>query len=124
MSWTGVSAVAGIVSSAAIVVTLIYLAVQTNQNTAALQAGTRQAMLDADQSLLTVIGDNPTLPSLFCKRDLTDEDAALLHSWLTSLVRIRENNYLRFRSGSIDERTWVSYRGSLVQNLSGPKSMP
>ncbi len=52
MNWTKLSAISEILSSVAILVTLIYLAIQTQQNADATQADTRQAILAADQQFL------------------------------------------------------------------------
>ena len=45
------SAIAELISSVAVVVTLVYLAVHTQQNTTAIQASIRQAMLTDDREL-------------------------------------------------------------------------
>lgn len=61
MNLTKLSAVTEIVSSIAIVITLIYLTVQTQQNTEALHANSRQATIAADIEFLTTLMDNPEI---------------------------------------------------------------
>jgi len=105
------SAIAELVSSVAVVVTLGYLAVQTNRNTLATQASVRQAMLAEDRELLFKEIDYPFLhPATYGQRDLTLDQELQLQSFMTTFLRVRENHWLQFQAGVIDEATWSSYR--------------
>ena len=53
------SSLAELVSAIAIVVTLGYLVIETQQNTAAVLASVRQAMLENDLELIRMIVDYP-----------------------------------------------------------------
>ena len=57
MNWTKASAMAEILSSIAILVTLIYLAIEIQQNTDATQAEIRQSTLESDQQHLQLFID-------------------------------------------------------------------
>jgi hypothetical protein len=105
------AALAEIVSSVAIVATLAYLAIQTQQNTAAVQASVRQSMLEADRDSLYMAVDHPFM---YRRSDLTAEEQLQLIGYLTAFIRTRENYWLQFRNGVLDESTWESYRGALV----------
>ncbi len=61
MNWTKASAVAEILSSVAILITLVYLVVEIQQNAEATQADTRQAVLASDQQFLELLIDSPEL---------------------------------------------------------------
>ncbi len=52
MNWTKASAAAEILSSVAILATLVYLAIEIQQSAEATQANTRQAMFASDQQFL------------------------------------------------------------------------
>ena len=109
------SAVAELVSSIAIVVTLGYLAIQTRQNTTAIQATVRQAMLADDLEIIRQQLDYPrATPARFGGSDLPDEDLIQLNSTLLALVRVRENQWLQHQNGVIDEQTWLTYRTALT----------
>lgn len=108
------SAIAEIIGAIAIIVTLAYLAIQTKQNTLAVQASTRQGMLDADREIILYLAANPEIDEYFFKPELTDNEKRRLVSFLLAMIRTRENNWLQHRTGSIDERTWVAYRRALV----------
>lgn len=122
MNWEMLSAIGEILGSAAVLVTLIYLTVQTQQNTASIQANTRQAILDADQQFLIKIIENPEIFTSRFDPELSDEDKVRLGAYLIMFVRIRENNWLQFRNGVLDEDTWDSYRKSIAPVISDPMS--
>lgn len=105
------SAAAELISSVAIVVTLGYLAIETNQNTRATQASIRQAMLVEDRELLFKEIDYPHLhPETYGLRDLTPDQELQIQAFMTTFLRIREHHWLQFQAGVIDEETWSSYR--------------
>ena len=109
--WTKWSAIAEISSAIAIVVTLGYLAIQTQQNTAAVQASVRQGMLEADrESLYTAV----EYPFLFRRSGLDEDQQLQLIGFLTAFMRTRENYWIQYQNGVLDRDTWESYRGALV----------
>jgi hypothetical protein len=114
MNWEAVSAISELVGSGAILVTLIYLALQIRQNTASVQASTRQALLQEDQLFISRGMDDPELILLRFKPDLSDEEKVRVNTYLITFFRIRESNWLQYRSGVLDEATWASYRGALT----------
>jgi hypothetical protein len=122
MNWTKASAAAEILSSVAILVTLVYLAVEIQQNAAATQADTRQAILESDQQFLQLFIDNPELNLLWYKPELTDEEKVRLSYTLITFMRMRESNWFQYESGTLDDRTWRSYRASIVAMLSAPRA--
>lgn len=120
IDWTKWSAVAEIVSSLAILITLIYLAVQTGQNTAAIQASTRQTWLAEDRALLNVWIEHPEQRELMIREvgSLTDEEKISLSAWLVIFVRNREIQWLQRQNGIIDEETWLTYSQAIGPLLS------
>ncbi len=122
MNWTKTSAVAEILSSVAILVTLVYLAVEIQQNAEATRADSRQAILESDQQFLHLIVDSPELNLLWYKPELTDEEKVRLSFFLLSHMRMRESNWFQYKSGTLDGRTWQSYRASIVAVLSAPRT--
>jgi hypothetical protein len=114
IDWTKWSAIAEILSAIAIVVTLAYLAIQTQQNTTAIQASVRQAMLTDDWELIRA---QIEYPILFISRagevEMSDEELVRLNSYLVGFVRTQENRWLQYQSGVIDERTWGTYAAAI-----------
>ena len=116
------SAAAQIVGSAAVVVTLIYLAVQIRQNTDAMRAAAREAIAERDVEWLYKLVDHPELgPLLRTTEPLTEVDASQMNACLIAFMRIREVNFRQYKSGVLDKETWANYRSSIVN---GPLSQP
>jgi hypothetical protein len=118
--WAKWSAIAEIVGATSILITLLYLAIQTGQNTAAVQASTRQAILAEDRALLELRIQYPELVVLQGAEpgSLSDEEIVRLSSWLTIFVRNRENQFIQRRNEGIDEATLESYASVIVPLLS------
>jgi len=92
-------------------VTLGYLAIQTHQNSVATQAAVRQAMVTDDRELLFQQMDHSAaLVAMSRGDDLTDEQLFQVSAYLVATVRVRENQWLQYQNGAIDERTWLTYR--------------
>jgi hypothetical protein len=122
MNWTKASAVAEILSSVAILITLVYLVVEIQQNSEATQADTRQAILDSDQQFLAFYVDSPELSDFQYKGDLSDEERIRLSYLLITFVRMRESNWLQYENETLDDVTWQAYRLSLIAVLSTPQT--
>ena len=125
--WSRLSSIAELVSSVAVVITLIYLAVQTSQNTAATQAAARQASLDNELWYLQMQIENPFLlrnPILpYEDAALTEQQIKQEHDMFIALFRMRENLYFQYRSGVLDEDSWNSYFSVFVGFLNQGSNM-
>lgn len=100
------AAVAEIVSSIAIVVTLAYLAIQSQQTNNMLVGTSRQAGLDADSRLLSDTLNNPEVASRILGFDVERiQNEALL----IQFMRTREYQWLQFQRGTLDRETLESY---------------
>ena len=112
-----------IVSSIAIVVTLIYLTVEISQNTSALHAQSRQATLEASQSELFALMDEPEIVSSIMQSEpLTSEQAIRLDLFLTAALKGREFAWLQFRDELIDDTQWESEKASLSALLDSKRT--
>jgi hypothetical protein len=122
MNWNKASAVGEILSSIAILATLVYLGIEIQQNADATEAETRQAMLASDQQFLQMFVDNPELHLNWYKPNLTDEEKTQLSYFLVTHFRMRENNWFQYRNGILDDATWRSYSASIPALLSSPRT--
>jgi len=107
MKWEKIAAIAEIVSSIAIVATLIYLAVQTQQNTNALIATSRQSALEGEVAWLSSQIAYPTDFSTEIERSGTEQ--LRFQGFLIMALRIREFAWFQYQAGVLDEATWLSY---------------
>jgi hypothetical protein len=118
MNWTKASAFAEILSSVAILITLIYLAIEIQQSAAATQAEVRQAVVEQDQDFIALYVRSPELHLLGFQEELTDEERTRQSFLLLSHFRMRENNWFQHQNGILDDVTWETYRRSIPSILS------
>jgi hypothetical protein len=111
------SAISELVSSIAIIATLVYLAIETRQNTLATQASVRQAMLAEDRELLFKAMEYPFIARNQVP-DLASDEAYQAGAWILAFLRSRESFWLHYQNGTIDEETWLSYRAPILDLLS------
>jgi hypothetical protein len=110
-----------IVSSVAILATLVYLAIQTRQSAQAILANSRSVLLSGDLAVLQQSIDNPSVASFRTKTTgHTPEEMTQLESWLVALIRTREHHWFQYRDGLLDKQTWQAYRTAIPYVLSYP----
>jgi len=130
MNWAKASVIAEIISSVAVLATLGYLAIQTQQlsaqteqNTAAILANTRRGIVETDIQLLLDRANNPSRSLLWWKEGpLTDAEKGAINLDMLAFIRMREYEWLQYRNGVLDQATWETYRGAIAGNLSNPRS--
>jgi hypothetical protein len=116
------SALAELVASIAIVVTLVYLTIQVRQNTEALNAQSRQSVLTSAQTeLLTSVAHPEMIVAITKPGALTAEENIELDAYLTASMRSREFSWLQFQSGLIDEEQWKTELAVIRSIMSAPR---
>ena len=122
VDWGKWSALAEIVSSVAILATLVYLAIQTQQvatqtqqNSEAILSGSRQQSLNAELQVLRMIYDDPVTSF---EQPLQPGMIGLKQRAVDfALFRVRELQWLQYQDGLLDEATMQSYLSILVGNI-------
>ncbi len=117
MNWTKASAVAEILSSVAILITLLYLVIEIGQNTEALQATSRDASLEGDIQRLFQAVNTPEIWLNSVNPNMTDAEKVTQSAYLFTLYRLRERDWLQYQAGAMDAETWRSYQIGLIGNL-------
>ena len=120
MKSSKITAAAEIVSSIAILLTLGYLTIQTQQNTEALHANSRQATMAADIEFLTTLMDNPEIEANVRLPELSALQEAQIQPYVIAFMRIREFAWFQHKSGILDDATWRSYMSPITAVL-GPE---
>jgi hypothetical protein len=122
MNWTKVSAISEMLSSIAVLATLIYLTIGIKQNTEILQANMRQAVMATDVQIIWAAVTDPDIWLCQMKEHLTDDEKIKLHAYLIAFMRDREFVWRQYRAGALDQETWISYQQGIVGNLSQRQS--
>lgn len=109
--------IAEIVSSVAIVLTLIYLTIQTEQTNDALIANSRQGLLMADISMIDMLVDNPEVEDNSWRpvSQLTATEVSQVANTYAGLLRSREFAWLQYQAGLLDKATMDSYMETMIR---------
>jgi hypothetical protein len=112
-----IAPLAEIISSVAVLVTLVYLAIQTQQTNSALVANSQSATMLADMTLISALISNPELGGNLHRPfdELTDAEQSQLANMLAGVMRTREFAWLQYQAGILDEATLASYMETPVR---------
>ena len=112
-----IAPLAEIISSIAIVLTLIYLAVQTQQTNSALLANSQQATMLADMTLISALIANPEAIGNTHRPfdELTAAERDQIGNVLAGVIRSREFAWLQYQTGILDADTLASYMETPVR---------
>jgi len=125
MDWDAIGAVAEMIGAVAVVVTLIYLAIQTRDNVKVLRA---RAVWDAQVSFVEVneiLGDGGTVSELIY-RTLNDPDKLsayeeyLTHRFMRGWFQRMEAQFALYRAGILEREVWQLRRGYAKAILQNP----
>lgn len=124
MNWEAFGAVAEFGGAIAVVVSLIYLAVQVRQNTRAIRGQTAHAVTERQQAELHWSHE---IASVFTRaietpRGLSSAEAWSLSEWLTSAIVMRQNEFRQFRLGLLEREAWEQSEQVVLMLLGFPWS--
>jgi hypothetical protein len=111
IDWGKWSAIAQVFGTLATAVTLIYLAVQSQQTTSALLANSRQATMTADVAVIAAaIGAPRAWANLHRPlAELSPEERDQRANLLAGLLRVREYAWFQYKNGILDEAALRTY---------------
>lgn len=120
MNWDAFGAVAEFGGAIAVVVSLVYLAVQVRQNTRAIQGQTTHAVTERQQAELHWSHEiaSTFVKSIETPRELTSAEAWSLSEWMTSAIVMRQNEYRQFRLGLLERDVWQQSERVILMLLS------
>lgn len=128
MNWDLVGILAEVVGAVAVVVSLVYLAIQTRNNTRVMRS---RAMWDAQQSFVEVnetLGDGGFVSDLLYKTlsepdQLSDKEKYLVQRFYRSWFQRMEAQFALYQSGILDEEVWKLRRGYAKAIFNSPIAM-
>lgn len=102
----------------AVVITLIYLAVQVRQNTRAIRVASMQSSMIAAQNIGILPAQDRDLARVvrvgLTEPDELDEDEFQQFLYfLMSKLRVHEDMFVQHRTGLVDDETWIARSSSL-----------
>ena len=115
MNMSDVATWGQLISSAAVLVTLVYLSIQTKQTAILLKSESRQSMIELDQQLLTAAEANPDIfLDLVSEDELSPGSKIRVFSSLARGLRAREFLWFQYSNGVLDEPAWQSYQKAIL----------
>ena len=101
--WLTLAANVGVIAG------IVFLGLEIQQNSEALQAGSRQGLLEADIVVLDNYMDYPQIYPYANHENLTGDDAIRIQVLFITMLRIREFAWLQYNNGFLDEQTFTAY---------------
>ena len=104
MNWEVLGSVGELVGALAVVVSLIYLAMQVRQNTSALEVSTHQDLIANQLSAQSIIGANPQVADLMTRADqnydgLTEAEHKQFSHICFSLINVFQSARFNYEAG-------------------------
>ncbi len=121
MTWEAISAIAEVCGVIAVIVTLVYLAIQIKQSTVAMRGTTINAVTDRifqEQRWAADLAD--TFAKFHDPDSLTVPEKIRYLNWINSGLRNRQNEYFLYKQGSLDEQVWQASVSMIPLFLSEP----
>ena len=109
-----------VLSAAAVLLGLAFVGFELRQNTAAVEASTRQSTNDAAVAWLLTVAADPELAHLWGiaseePQKLSDTEAVQLHLLLRSQWIRFQNAYLQWKNGTLGDDDWRNYMGFICR---------
>ena len=112
------------IASVGVLITLVYLAIQIRQNTAAIRVQTRQALSETQFANINLRATDPQLSLIIAKvnrnEPLDDDEQARFYYHADASMRQFENAYSHYRAGMLSEEDWQAQRRSIIVTLRTP----
>jgi len=116
MNWDALGSVAEAIGAIAVLLTLVYLAIQTRDNAKVLKA---RAVWDAQSSFVEVneqLGDGGRVSELVYRalqadQEFTEYELYLLHRFLRGWMQRMEAQFALYQAGILDEEVWLLRKG-------------
>lgn len=100
-----------------VLIGIVFLIIEVKQNTELHKSDSRKAILTNDQaSLLVALENHDIFQKLGQSEPLSEADQYRLSFVFAIDLRNREFEYFQYKSGSLDEATWKSYKDLILMN--------
>lgn len=121
MNWEAVSAIAELIGVTAVVISLVYLAIQIRQNTKMARAATRQAIAESTENLGSDLLANGEIAEIFVKhlsgKELSPVENLRLQARCYRDMAHWENIHYQYGEGMVSREQWKGFRRNLASLL-------
>lgn len=125
MNWEAVSALGQIVGAIAVVVSVIYLALQVRSNARQTRLASMRTMSDAFNGFLQGLAGNPQMGDLWYRgvtdyKSIQGGDLPRFNALIDHLFRIYEDMYYQKLEGHLDPRVWRGFEAPMRDIIAYP----
>ena len=125
MTLTDLANISDAIGGIAVVVTLIYLAIQIKQNTRMMRASAHHAANHLAVDINLALGTDPQLAEVLLRgskdrSELSPSQGLMFHLMMRSIFSGAEDFYIQTREGLLDRGMWESRKHSMHQYLLQP----
>lgn len=125
MTLDQLASIGEIVSGIAVIISLIYLAIQIRTNTEAERSATYQSIVSDFGALNNTMASTPELSHLFVEGmenylQLTPDQKARISQIFFQCFRYFENMFYQHRKGYLDEEVWIGWKRLMLTYYSRP----
>jgi len=111
------------ISGLAVVVTLVYLALQIRYNTRAVRSSMHQDMVESTLRIAESVSDKPDVGRIVLKADedydsLTKEEQIRFEAYAERVFGNFESVFYSYRNSMIEEDLWESWESSFLDDIS------
>ena len=118
MNWDAISAIGELIGAVAVLVTLIYLAIQIRKNTRAVERESHRTLLQHQHAIWSLLLNNKELNDVVRRGendpdDLSEDEWSDFVKYMFMYMNIWDANFQNFRSGNMDEAVYRSWDSGL-----------
>jgi hypothetical protein len=115
------------VAAVGVIVSLIYLAVQIQRNTASVRTSTQQQLATVFSTLNMTMGSSPDAARVYLQGlqdsdELDDDEIDRFTLMFQSAIRLYENAFYQRQAGALDDQAWFGWVQSMKLALGSPGS--
>ena len=116
-------AIGELVGGIAVIITLIYLALQIRQNTSSIEAATEQSTMDHEMAMYTLVAEHPSIyrRGSQCLSDLDADELVVFEHLMGAIMTQMYGACAQYRRKLLSESVWQTYllEWEDYSNLSG-----
>lgn len=125
IDWEVVSAIAELIGSLAVVVTLLFVLVQLRHSSSAIRSSSLQSALGADVGIMTSLVSDPELHGIYFRgirgsEGLSKEEYSRFEILTLLMLRMNDIQYQQYRNGETSSDYWDSLATTLKPMLAMP----
>ena len=124
MNWDAIGAIGEIVGAVAVVISLIYLAIQMRGQNRETRLSTINSSLTSWNSLLALVAENSELADIgnrgLKNDELSEDQEVRFRAFANSYLRFAEGLYLQHLEGRLDDRIWLGIGKGVTVFLQAP----